>query len=155
MDRWVLTVPWVGDLYRKIVIARLARIVGAMLKTGVPLLEALSVAEQTVSNRVFQRTLQQTGAAVAAGRGLSETWRASGQFPPLVLQLGGGGGRSGKLDTMLLEIADFYDPEIDLTVRKLTTLLEPLLLMVMGLMVGFIALSVLLPIFQLIHVFKQ
>lgn len=155
VDRGLLTVPVIGDLSRKIVVARLSRIVGAMLKTGVPLLEALTVAEQTVSNRVFQRILQHTRAAVAEGRSMSETWRASAQFPPLVSQLLSVGERSGQLDTMLLEIADFYEPEIDLTIRKFTTLLEPLLLMVMGLMVGFIALSVLLPIFQLIHVFKR
>jgi len=155
IDRAVLSLPLMGVLYRKLLIARIARILGAMLKTGVPLLEALTVVEKTVPNVVFQRTLQQTRSAVAEGQSLAEPWTASGLFPPLVLQLVSVGERTGQLDTMLSEITSFYDPEIELTIRNLTTLLEPALLMVMGLLVGFIALSVLLPIFQLIHVFKR
>lgn len=155
VDRALLGLPLVGTLYRKILIARLTRTLGAMLKTGVPLLEAISVAEKTVPNVIFQQALQRTRTAVAEGKGLSESWAASGLFPPLVLQLVTVGERTGQLDTMLTEVAAFYDPEIELNLRNLTTLLEPALLLGMGLMVGFIALSVLLPIFQLIHVFRR
>ena len=155
MDRWTLSLPLIGVLYRKLLIARIARILGAMLKTGVPLLEALTVVEKTVPNVVFQQTIQRTRSAVAEGQSLAEPWTASGLFPPLVLQLVSVGERTGQLDMMLSEITSFYDPEIELTIRNLTTLLEPALLMIMGLLVGFIALSVLLPIFQLIHVFKR
>jgi len=155
VDQRLLEIPLAGTLYRKILIARVTRTVGAMLRTGVPILEALSVAEKTVPNVVFQRTLQRTRLAVAEGQSLTDPWTASGLFPPLVLQLVGVGERAGQLDAKLTEVADFYDPEIDRTVRNLTTLLEPVLLMTMGLVVGFIALSVLLPIFKVIHVFRR
>jgi len=155
VDVGFLKVPLAGILYRKMLIARLTRALGAMLKTGVPLLEALNVAERLVPNVVFQRTLQLTRSAVAEGKPLSEPWARSGLFPPLVLQMVSVGERSGQLDAMLTEVAAFYDPEIDLATQRLTSLLEPVLLLVMGLMVGFIALSVLLPIFQLVSVFKR
>ena len=155
VDQRLLALPAVGVLYRKILITRITRTLGAMLQTGVPLLEALTVAEKTIPNVVFQRTLQQTRIGIAEGKSLADSWAVSGLFPPLVLQLVSVGERSGQLDTMLTEVATFYDPEIDLTIRNLTTLLEPFLLTTMGLLVGFIALSVLLPIFQLIHVFKR
>lgn len=155
VDQWLLTIPVVGELSRKILIAQLARTLGAMLRTGVPLLEALSVVEKTVANVVFQHALQQTRQAVAEGQSLTAPWAASGLFSPLVLQMVSVGERAGQLDAKLIEVADFYDPEIELTIRNLTTLLEPVLLLTMGLVVGFIALSVLQPIFQLIHVFRR
>jgi type IV pilus assembly protein PilC len=155
VDQWFLHLPVMGALYRKITVAQIARTLGSMLRTGVPLLEALNVTEKTVSNVVFQRALQRTRTAVAEGKSLSEPMAASGLFPSLVLQLVSVGERSGQLDNMLGEVSSFYDPEIELSIRNFTTLLEPLLLMGMGLVVGFIALSVLLPIFQLIHVFKR
>jgi len=155
VDQRLLSLPVVGELSRKIIIARIARTLGAMLRTGVPLLEALIAVEKTVQNVVFNRALQQTRLAVAEGKSLSEPWAASGLFPPLVLQMVSVGERTGQLDEKFLEIAAFYDPEIELTVRNLTTLLEPVLLLTMGLVVGFIALSVLLPIFKLIHVFRR
>ncbi len=155
IDQWTLYIPIVGPLYRKVMVAQIARTLGSMLRTGVPLLEALGVTEKTVSNVVYQRALQRTRTAVAEGKSLSEPLTASGLFPHLVLQLVSVGERSGQLDTMLGEVSAFYEPEIELSIRNLTTLLEPILLMGMGLVVGFIALSVLLPIFQLIHVFKK
>lgn len=155
VDQWILNIPVVGDLSRKVIIARIARILGAMLKTGVPLLEAITVTEKTVPNVVFQRALQRTRVVVQEGQNLTESWAASGLFPPLVLQMVMVGERSGQLDKMLGEVAAFYDPEVELTIRNLTTLMEPVLLLGMGLVVGFIALSVLLPIFQLIHVFRR
>lgn len=155
VDRQLLQLPLVGPVMRKVLTAWLARTLGAMLKTGVPLLEAISVTEKTIPNVVFQRVLQKTRLAVAEGKSLAESWAASGLFPPLVLQMVTVGERTSQLDTMLIEVAAFFDPEIELTVRNLTTLLEPILLATMGLVVGFIALSVLLPIFQLIHVFKR
>ena len=154
-DRGILGLPVMGGLFRKILIARVAHTLGAMLRTGVPLLEALSVTEKTLPNTAFQRALQKTRAAVAGGESLTQTWSASGLFPPLVLQMVSVGERTGQLDSLLMEVAAFYDPDIDLTIRNLTTLLEPILLVAMGLFVGLIALSVLLPIFQLIHVFKR
>lgn len=155
IDSRLLKLPGIGELYRKILIARLVRTLGAMLRTGVPLLEALAAVEKIVENVVFVRVVQQTRAAVTEGKTLSEAWTPTGLFPPLVLQLVSVGERSGQLDAMLTEVATFYDPEIDVTVRNLTVLLEPVLLLVMGLVVGFIALSILLPIFQLIHVFRR
>ena len=155
VDRFILVSPGFGQLYCKIIIERMTRTLGGMLKTGVPLLEALSVTESTIPNVIFQDILHRTRISVAEGQSLAEPLSSSGFFPPLVIQLVSAGERSGQLDNMLMEIARFYEPEIDISIRKFTTVLEPVLLMGMGAMVAFIALSVLLPIFQLTKAFKK
>ena len=155
VDLTLLSLPGFGLLYRKVLIERMTRTLGGMLKTGVPLLEAINVTEKTVPNVVFQELLQKTRTAVAGGQSLVEPWAKSKLFPPLVLQLVSVGERTGQLDAMLTEVSAFYEPEVDLSIRQVTTLMEPALLLGMGLMVGFIALSVLLPIFQLVHVFRR
>ncbi len=155
IDTLLLKVPITGDLYQKILITRFTRTLGSMLKTGVPMLEAISVSEKTLNNVVFQRAIQRTYSAVSEGKSFAETLASSNLFPHMVIQLVTVGEKTGQLDAMLQESAAFYEPEIEMNIRNFTTLLEPVLLLTMGIVVGFIALSVLLPIFQLIHVFRR
>jgi type IV pilus assembly protein PilC len=154
-DFYLLRLPLFGQLYLKLIVARFSRTLGALVKSGVSILEALSVTEKTVGNAVISRVIDNIRLAITEGQSLAEPFKASGVFPPTVIQMVSLGEKSGKLDQMLIEVADFYDQEVDYTIRNITTALEPLLLLGMGLMVAFIALSVLLPIFNLIKVFRR
>ena len=153
-DLLVLRLPLFGQLYLKVVIARFARTLGALIKSGTPMLEALYVTEKTVGNSVISRIIQNIHDAITEGESLAAPFKASGIFPPIVTQMVSLGEKSGKLDEMLTELANFYDREVDYAIKAVTTALEPLLLLGMGVMVAFIALSVLLPIFNLIKVFR-
>lgn len=152
---YLLKMPLFGQLYLKIVISRFSRTLGAMTKTGVPILEALSVSEKTIPNIVIRKIIQKIRFAITEGESLVEPFKASGIFPSMVIQMISAGEKTGKLDQMLIDIADFYDRETEYTIRNITTILEPALLLTMGLTVAFIALSVLLPIFNLIKVFRH
>ncbi len=154
-DSLFLRLPLFGPLTLKVMVSRLARSIAALTKSGVPVLEALTVVETTVSNVVLQNMIKDTRAAISSGQSLTEPFKASGLFPPMVIQLINTGESTGRLDKMFDQIADFYEPEIEFTIRNLTSLLEPIMLLVMGTVVVFIALSVLLPIFNLISVIKK
>lgn len=154
-DFYLLRLPLFGQLYLKLIVARFSRTLGALVKSGVSILEALSVTEKTVGNSVISRVIDNIRSAITEGQSLAEPFKASGVFPATVIQMVSLGEKSGKLDQMLIEVADFYDREVDYTIRNITTALEPLLLLTMGAMVAFIALSVLLPIFNLIKVFRH
>ncbi len=153
--RIILKIPIFGTLILKVTIARFTRTISTLLRSGVPILEALRVVENTISNVVVRRVIRDIQVAISGGQDLVEPFRLSGLFPPLVIQMVSAGEKSGKLESMLEDIANFYDLEINYTVRNLTSLLEPILLLSMGAMVAFIALSVLLPIFNLVRVFRQ
>lgn len=152
--RWLLKVPIFGDLYMKIQVSRFARTLSTLTSSGVPILQALTVVEKTITNVVIQKAIQDIRLALSSGSSLVEPFKASGLFSPMVVQMVSIGEKSGSLDLMLEEVAKFYDPEIEYTIKNLTSLLEPFMLLAMGLMVAFIALSVLLPIFNLMKVFK-
>lgn len=155
IDSLILRLPLFGPLALKVMISRLSRSIAALTKSGVPVLEALSVVEKTIPNVVLQKMIKDTRAAISQGQSLTEPFHASGLFPSMVIQLINTGERTGRLDQMFDQIAGFYEPEIEFTVRNLTSLLEPVMLLVMGSIVAFIALSVLLPIFNLIKVIRQ
>ena len=150
----LLKVPIFGQLYNKVQISRFARILSALISSGIPLLQALVVVEKTVTNVVIRRAIQNIRNAIAEGNPLVSQFETSGMFSPMVVQMISTGEKSGKLDQMLEDVASFYDPEIEYTIKNLTALLEPFMLLAMGIMVAFIALSVLLPIFNLIKVFR-
>lgn len=153
-DSIVLRMPLLGDLCVKVIISRFARTLGALIRSGIPILEALDVTARTVKNKVINRAITNIYSAVTEGQPLADPFKASGVFPATVVQMVSLGEKSGNLDKMLFEVAEFYEHEVDYAVKNLTTALEPMLLLAMGLMVAFIALSVLLPIFNLIKVFK-
>lgn len=155
VDSMMLRLPLFGSLSLKVMVSRFARSIAALTQSGVPVLEALSVIESTIPNVVLQGIIKNTRTAISQGQSLTEPFRASGLFPPMVIQLINTGERSGRLDKMFEEIANFYEPEIEYTIRNLTSLLEPVMLLAMGAIVSFIALSVLLPIFNLISVIRR
>jgi type II secretory pathway component PulF len=152
--RFLLKIPIFGDLYTKIQISRFSRTIATLTRSGIPILQALTVVEKTVTNQVLRRAIQNIKTAITAGSSLVEPFKASGLFSPMVVQMISIGEKSGKIDQMFEEISGFYDPEIEYKIKNLTALLEPFMLLSMGLMVGFIALSVLLPIFNLMKVFR-
>jgi type IV pilus assembly protein PilC len=148
-------VPIFGQLYLKVVIARFSRTLGALVRTGVPMLQALDVTNKTVRNSVVSRAINNVYSAISEGQSLTEPLKASGVFPPAMIQMMSLGEQSGNLDQMLSEVASFYEREVDYAIKNLTTALEPALLLTMGMMVAFIALSILLPIFNLIKIFRR
>ena len=152
---YLLKLPIFGPLYAKIQISRFARITSALISSGIPILDALDVVEKTITNLAIRRALKDIRRAISEGHSLVEPFKASGLFNPMVIQMISTGEKSGNLGHMLDEVASFYDPEIEYTIKNLTSLLEPIMLLVMGAMVAFIALSVLLPIFNLIKVFRK
>ena len=152
--RWLLKVPVFGELYAKIQVSRFTRTLSTLTASGVPILQALSVVEKTITNVIIQKAVQDIRIAIASGSTLVEPFRATGLFSPMVVQMVAIGEKSGSIDRMLEEVSKFYDPEIEYTIKNLTSLLEPFMLLAMGMMVAFIALSVLLPIFNLMKVFK-
>jgi type IV pilus assembly protein PilC len=155
VDSLIVRLPMFGPFILKVMVSRLARSIAALTKSGIPILEALSVVEPTISNVLLRGVIQNIRTAISQGQSLTEPFKASGLFPPMVIQLINTGEHSGKLDEMFDKIADFYEPEIESTVRNMTSLLEPVMLLVMGGVVAFIALSVLLPIFNLINIIKR
>ncbi|MBI3615769.1 MAG: type II secretion system F family protein [Candidatus Omnitrophica bacterium] len=152
---WQLKVPILGPLIQKTILARFCRIMGALLKSGIQAVPALTITQEIVGNQVVRQALIHIREAVVGGANLADPFRVAQVFPPTLCQMISAGERTGSLDEILLHLSDFYDSEVDRDLRTLTSTLEPILLLTMGLFVGFIALSVLLPIFQLVRVFRR
>lgn len=148
LDRLALTFPLFGRLNLLVATARFTRTMGTLLRSGVPLLKALEIARNLMQNRVLRQAVEDTGAAVREGEGLAAPIRRSGVFPPMVAQMAAVGERSGELEEMLFRVADTYEHQVDLTLNGLLSMLEPVMILLMGGVVGFIVLAILLPIFQ-------
>ena len=149
MDRWMLRAPLVGTLVRKSQTAQFARNLGGMLTQGVPVLQALDVAGSTMANTLLRQAVERAQQAVRAGDSLAGALSLSHQFPALVNNLVAVGEESGTLDRALLKIATSYERETEQALRTLVTVLEPLLIVLVGVVVMFIVIAMLLPIFQL------
>ena len=152
MDVFVLGLPVIGDLARKSAIARLSRTLETLLSSGVPVLESLSIAERTCGNAVIADVCRTVQASVRQGGGIAEPLRLSGEFPPMVVQMIAVGESSGTVDDMLTEVGDYYDEMVRHSLKRLTTLIEPFFLIVMGGLVAFIMASVLMPLFRMVNV---
>ena len=152
LDTVLLRIPVLGELIRKSVISRVVRTLETLFSSGVPLLESLAITEQTCGNTVFADVCRTAQASVREGGSLAEPLRASRQFPPMVVQMVTVGEASGTLSHMLNEIGDHYDELVQHQLKRLTALIEPLFLIVMGGLVAFIMASVLLPLFGMINV---
>jgi general secretion pathway protein F len=148
-DRFKLSVPKVGELYMKMVCSRFARTLGSMMESGLTMMTALDVVRTVLDNRVIQNAMDDVKTGVRRGRDLATPLRESGLFPPMLLHMVELGQRSGELEAMLIKTADTYDEDVGVTVDALVSLLEPLMIVVMGFFVGFLVLAVLLPIFQM------
>ena len=138
-----------GDLIRKVSIAKFSRTLGTLLASGVALLQGLEICARTSGNKVIELSVMKTIDAVTGGETIAKPLARGGVFPPMVIQMIDVGESSGSLDTMLAKIADFYDEEVDTAVVGLTALLEPALMVFLGLLVGFIVVAMYLPIFEM------
>lgn len=155
IHQFLLKMPVFGPFYLKTTTARFTRILSMLIESGVPLLEALLVTEKTINNVVISQVVGRVRLAVSSGQPLSEPFKTSAVFPPMVIQMISAGEKSGRIDMMLADVASYYDQEIEYLLKNVPAILEPVLLLVMGGTVLFIALSVLLPIFNLIKVFRS
>jgi type IV pilus assembly protein PilC len=150
LDAAVLKIPLVGPLMRKIAVARFTRTLGTLISSGVPILEGLDITARTSGNAVVEKAIIQTRKAVEAGRSLVEPLKETDVFPGMVTQMIGVGEQTGAMDAMLQKIADFYEDEVDAAVKDLLTAMEPLMIVVLGVVVGGIVVSMYLPLFSLI-----
>ncbi|HQY07793.1 MAG: type II secretion system F family protein [Burkholderiales bacterium] len=149
MDRVMLKLPIFGPLIHKAAVARWSRTLSTMFAAGVPLVEALDSVGGAAGNAVFSAATEQIQRDVATGSGLTSSMQASGVFPNMVLQMSAIGEESGSLDQMLSKVADFYEQEVDEAVKGLSTLMEPIIIVVLGTIIGGIVVSMYLPIFKL------
>jgi general secretion pathway protein F len=148
-DSFALRLPVVGELVRTVNVSRFARTLGTMLQSGVPMLRALDTAKQIVGNVLIQQAVEDAKRAVTEGESLAATLKKSGQFPPTMIHMVAVGEKAGQLEQMLERVAITYESEVDTKLSRLTSLLEPLMLVVMGGAVAFIVFSILQPIMDL------
>jgi len=149
LDALKLRIPVFGQLQRKVSISRFTRTLSALTRSGVAILQALEIVERTAGNEVFARIVAEAGDSVRSGQTLAEPLSRSDQFPPMVTRMIAVGEKTGALEQMLTKISDFYDSEVKATVDSLTSLIEPILIMMMGIIVGGIVLALFLPIFSM------
>ncbi len=147
--RLLLTVPVLGPVMRKIAVARFTRTLGTLLSSGVPILDALQIVGKASGNVIVEEAIQQTAEKIREGRTMAEPLMETKVFPPMVVQMIGVGEQTGAVDQMLNKIADFYEEEVDVAVAALTSLLEPLMMVFIGGLVGFILIAMYLPIFTM------
>ncbi len=150
-DRSLLQVPVLGSLIRKAAVSRVTRTLGTLLSSGVPILEGLEITARTAGNCVIQDAIQESRAAIRRGDSIARPLRETGAFPPMVARMIHVGEETGDLDGMLARIADFYDDEVDAGAESLLKILEPVLIVVLGGLVGGMIIAMYLPIFELIN----
>jgi len=149
IDGILLKIPVIGDLLRKTAVARFTRTLGTMITSGVPILDALDIVSKTSGNRVVEDAVMKARTALSQGKTFSDPLAETKIFPAMVTQMISVGESSGSLDTMLNKIADFYEEEVDAAVSALTSLIEPMLMVFLGVVVGGLVIALYLPIFQL------
>jgi type IV pilus assembly protein PilC len=151
IDRMMLRMPVLGSLIRKSAVSRFTRTLGTLVSSGVSILEGLEITARTAGNRVVHDAVMKSRASIAGGATISDPLKASGVFPPMVVQMINVGEQTGGLDEMLSKIADFYDDEVDAAVSALTSVLEPIMIVVMGVVIGGMVVAMYLPMFDLIQ----
>lgn len=149
IDGMKLKIPVVGELIQKMAVARFSRTFATLISAGVPMLRSLEIVSETSGNAVIAGAIDTARSNVREGKKISDPLKQSGLFPELVTQMIDVGEETGRISEMLVKVADFYDSEVEHAVKGLTSLIEPLMIVFMGVMVGFIAISVISPIFSL------
>ncbi len=149
VDTLILKAPVFGPLMKKVAVAKFSRTLSTMMSSGVPIIEGLDIVSKTAGNKVIEEALQKTKRSISEGKTISEPLMESGIFPPMVVQMIGVGENTGALDSMLSKIADFYDEEVDAAVTAMTALLEPFMMVFLGVVVGGMIIAMYLPIFQM------
>ena len=152
IDRLLLRFPILGEVLRKASIARFTRTLGTMISSGVPILTALDITARTAGNKVIELAIIATKGSIGEGETIAAPLKQSGVFPPMVVQMIAVGEETGALDKMLDKIATFYDEEVNVAVETLTSVIEPVMMVVMGVLVGGMVIAMYLPMFKLINV---
>ncbi|MEJ7759049.1 MAG: type II secretion system F family protein [Gemmatimonadaceae bacterium] len=151
IDKFLLRVPVLGDVLRKSAVSRFTRTLGTLISSGVSILDGLEITAKTAGNRVVQDAIMESRASIAGGDTISAPLKKSGVFPPMVISMIAVGEQTGGLDEMLAKIADFYDEEVDAAVSNLLSLLEPVMIVFLGIVVGGMVVAMYLPIFDMIN----
>lgn len=149
-----LRIPVIGDLALKMSVARFSRTFGTLINSGVPMMRSLEIVGETLGNLVLSQAIDNTRSSLKEGNKLSVPLTASGLFPTMVTTMIDVGEESGRLPEMLVKVGEFYDQEVEQTVKGLTSLIEPLLIIFLGCVVGFIAISIMVPIFSIVNNIK-
>ena len=149
IDKLLLKLPVVGDLIRKASVAKFTRTLGTLLSSGVPLLDGLTICAKTSGNKVVEGALLDARISISGGKTIADPLATSGVFPKMVTHMIAVGESTGALDAMLGKIADFYEDEVDQAVASLTSLLEPIMMVFLGIVIGFIVIAMYLPIFKM------
>jgi type IV pilus assembly protein PilC len=151
IDKFMLRLPVLGDVLRKSAVSRFTRTLGTLISSGVSILEGLEITARTAGNRVVQDSIMESRASIAGGETISQPLAKSGVFPPMVTSMIAVGESTGNLDEMLQKIADFYDDEVDVAVSGLLALLEPAMIVFLGVAVGGMIMAMYLPIFDMVN----
>ena len=151
-DRVVLRIPLVGDLITKVAVARFSRTLGTLITSGVPILQSLRITKETIGNEVIENAIQKVHDSIKEGDTIAAPLDESKVFPPMVVNMIDVGEETGSLDAMLMKVADIYDSEVEAAVEALLALMEPVMIVVLGVICGFIVISMYLPIFSLADV---
>jgi type IV pilus assembly protein PilC len=149
IDRLSLRLPILGDLLRKVAVARFAQNMSVLLSSGVPILDGLAITARTAGNKVVEQAVMKCRVSISQGKTIAEPLAESKVFPPMVCQMVAVGENTGALDSLLKKVAEFYEDEVDDAVANLTALMEPLIMVVLGVILGGLVISMYLPIFQL------
>jgi type IV pilus assembly protein PilC len=149
IDGMMLRFPVVGDLIRKVAVARFSQNMSVLLSSGVPILDGLAITAKTAGNKVVERAIMKCRVSISQGKTLAEPMAESRIFPPMVCQMVAVGENTGSLDSLLKKVAEFYEDEVDSAVANLTALMEPVIMIVLGIIIGGLVISMYLPIFQL------
>ncbi len=153
-DRLMLRFPLIGDLTRKLAVARFSRTLGTLLQSGVPLLTALGIVRNVINNSLIGNAVRDAAKDVEEGQSLSAPLARGGIFPPIATEMIAVGEQSGNLEPMLYRISDAYEKEVETSIGMITSVVEPVMIILMGLVVGFVVISVLLPIFEMNQLVK-
>jgi type IV pilus assembly protein PilC len=149
IDGFMLRLPVIGDLLRKVAVARFSQNMAILLTSGVPILDGLAITAKTAGNRVVEQAVMKCRISISQGKTIAEPLAESKIFPPMVCQMVAIGENTGSLDSLLKKVAEFYEDEVDSAVANLTALMEPIIMVVLGVIIGGLVISMYLPIFQL------
>jgi type IV pilus assembly protein PilC len=145
----MLRLPVFGPLIRKVAVAKFTRTLGTMISSGVPIMDGLEITSKTAGNMIIENAIRTVRTAISEGRTMSDPLEQTGLFPGMVVQMIAVGEATGAMDQMLGKIADFYDEEVDTAVEALTSALEPMLMVFLGGIIGFVVVAMYLPIFKM------
>lgn len=149
IDRLLLRMPIIGDLLRKVAVARFSQNMSLLLSSGVPILDGLAITGKTAGNKVVEKAIMESRVSISQGKTVAEPLRESKIFPPLVCQMVAVGESTGGLDNMLKKVAELYEEEVDDAVNNLTAMMEPMIMVVLGVILGGLVIAMYLPIFQM------